>query len=527
MDRGENFEGSDNESEVGRTYHNPSMLTQEAAGVLAGFGAMYNNNNNILIPSNFQQERDQQTADLNAVMGLDITFENEESGNNEVAIGASSTLGTSTRTSRRVTLSAQKQKQRHQPVINNPYDKNNKKRLQPSLPTQALRTSISAASAQTVLVPPAPLATHQETMNAYARNLKTDPLSGMNNISDQQKKSLTSATHNTTSHERRVAAAEVRFIDILKEHASNDTVLMEEINTYVWMDDGLTSDRRLYSTLRGNKTAVKKTILNQALNIWTMKIENLKKPGVPLDANSHEQQVKYLFRAFADRGIEYVPTDFKGEGEFLGVLKEDWKGKKQKDVTFATKRTKPEYDEYGDEKFEKLFTDGTLNPYTNPHHLQICIIWGLGRYLGFRGQDEIVYSKWSQFEITKYKSGPDQGLRKVEAHIKDGYDKSNNLKLGNTAPCEHKPEIREDPNNIHCWVKLFVLYREKCPDEQQRFICKIDDNLTRTTWYYPKNAIGKGKIRAMVKEAAETAGFLDGKVYCTSESRSNGNSNSL
>ncbi|OEU05720.1 hypothetical protein FRACYDRAFT_258535 [Fragilariopsis cylindrus CCMP1102] len=212
MDRGENFEGSDNESEVGRTYHNPPMLTQEAAGVLAGFGAVYNNNNNILIPSNFQQERDQQTADLNAVMGLDITFENEESGNNEVAIGASSTLG-------------------------------------------------------------------------------------------------------------------------------------------------------------------------------------------------------------------------------------------------------------------------------------------------FRGQDEIVYSKWSQFEITKYKSGPDQGLRKVEAHIKDGYDKSNNLKLGNTAPCEHKPEIREDPNNIHCWVKL------------------LHDNITRTTWYYPKNAIGKTKIRAMVKEAAETAGFLDWAKFTAHRNR--------
>jgi hypothetical protein len=275
------------------------------------------------------------------------------------------------------------------------------------------------------------------------------------------------------------------------------------------MDDGLTQDRRLYATLRGTKTAVKKAILNRALNIWTIKIENKKVPGQPLDANSHEQQVKYLFRSFKDRGIEYESTDFKGPGEFLGVLKEDWKGKKVVDPTFATRRTKPEFDEDGDEKFEKLLQDGTLKPYDNSHHLLICIVWGLGRYLGFRGQDEIVNSRWSQFQITTYKSGPDQGLRKVEAQIKDGFDKTNNLKLGFTAPGTSKPEIREDPKNRFCYVKLFAFYREKCLPEQERFLCKPDTNINRTTWYYAKKVQGKEKIRSFIKEAAQMAGFVD------------------
>lgn len=146
-------------------------------------------------------------------------------------------------------------------------------------------------------------------------------------------------------------------------------------------------------------------------------------------------------------------------------------------------------------------------------------VWVVISYLGFRGQDEIVSSKWSQFEMTTYQSGPDQGLRKVEAQIKDGYDKSNNLKLGHTTPCEHRPEIREDPSKAHCWVKLFDYYREKCLDGQQRFICKVDDAITRPTWYYANKPQGKTKVRELIKQAAEMAGFTDWAKFTAHRNR--------
>ncbi|MGK3762061.1 MAG: hypothetical protein ACI8RD_014379 [Bacillariaceae sp.] len=43
------------------------------------------------------------------------------------------------------------------------------------------------------------------------------------------------------THEKRINSSKQRFIDLLKEHASDDSVLLEEINTIILMDDGCNS----------------------------------------------------------------------------------------------------------------------------------------------------------------------------------------------------------------------------------------------------------------------------------------------
>ena len=162
--------------------------------------------------------------------------------------------------------------------------------------------------------------------------------------------------------------------------------------------------------------------------IWTVKVDRnstTKSLTGKLQPNSHEQQIKYLFRAFKDRGIEYSSKEFNGPGEFKGVLKQEWANLRALDAKFGTRPSKPVFDELSDLKFRKLLVDGDLKPFTDKHHLQCCLTMGLGRYLSFRGRSEIVDSKWSQFTHSKYKLGPDEGRWRVSAKIKDGHHKGN------------------------------------------------------------------------------------------------------
>ena len=61
---------------------------------------------------------------------------------------------------------------------------------------------------------------------------------------------------------------------------------------------------------------------------WTIKIANKRKDGgKPLDTWTHTTYIKMLFYAFVTRDIQCKSSEFKGEREFLGVLKHDWNEK--------------------------------------------------------------------------------------------------------------------------------------------------------------------------------------------------------
>ena len=391
----------------------------------------------------------------------------------------------------------------------------------PNMPTMTMATKKPVVASSTT--PTTQTTSSTEPLISYIKKVQNNPSVGGITLSKTQKESMTAvtgATHNTTEYERKVIKAEERFIEILQQHAKQDVFLMAEVDTWVTFEDGFTQERRLYQTCGGIKTPLKKGLLNRALTIWTAFIENTKQKGKALQPNSHEQQVKYLFRAFADKGIQYQAKDFKSSGEFLGVLKIGWEGEAEADPTFGQKPTKPDYDEEGDIKFRKLLEDGTLNPYERARDLQMFLAMGFGRYLAYRGREEIVMSQWDQFEHSQYKTGPDKGMWKVAAKIKNGYDKGNGaLRFGTTSSANYVPEIRENPDNKWCFVKLFVLYRSKCDPSQVRFFCQINPKITQPLWYYAKKPLGRDKISAMIKEVAKCAGFLSWEKFTAHRNR--------
>ena len=95
------------------------------------------------------------------------------------------------------------------------------------------------------------------------------------------------------------------------------------------MPDGIRKDYTFYKMVGGEPMGSKKRIINQILIIWTTKIVNKGKNagGKPLDTSTHATYIKMLFSAFATRDVQYKSSEFKGEGEFLGVLNHDWNEK--------------------------------------------------------------------------------------------------------------------------------------------------------------------------------------------------------
>ena len=217
---------------------------------------------------------------------------------------------------------------------------------------------------------------------------------------------------------------------MLQKHASTDLTLMRLINEWCTPHGSLEPERRFYVELGGEKEIVKKIIVNNAVCIWFLKIDNTKakEEGVPLASGTQQQKVKELFITFKAKGILYTTLDFSWPGEFLGVLQKYWESLKEQNPNFGKKNTKPGFDVNSNEKYCKLFTPGTLKPFNEPKHLMILIIMGLGRLLGFCGQQEIIMSKWRQFTLKTYEFGPDQGVEYVEANICDGHDKTTGLK---------------------------------------------------------------------------------------------------
>ena len=102
---------------------------------------------------------------------------------------------------------------------------------------------------------------------------------------------------------------------------------------------------------------------------------------------------------------------------------------------------------------------------------------GLGRYLGFRAEDEIVNSKRSQFKVKPFTGGDYDGVRYLEAKIGDGHDKTTGFKFGNPNPRENNPKIRENPDDEYCLIKLYEFVQSKCDDSQVRFFCRVDDSI--------------------------------------------------
>ena len=89
------------------------------------------------------------------------------------------------------------------------------------------------------------------------------------------------------------------------------------------MADGLTEDYLFYQSVGGKLGPLKKTLMNQALMIWTLNIKNTK-IGEPLNTNTHSLYIRVLFSGFQKKGIQFNEADFKGKGSFISAVKLDF-----------------------------------------------------------------------------------------------------------------------------------------------------------------------------------------------------------
>eukprot|EP00536_Pseudo-nitzschia_multiseries_P013566 jgi/Psemu1/35624/gm1.35624_g len=205
---------------------------------------------------------------------------------------------------------------------------------------------------------------------------------------------FTNAESNTEAYAKKVVRTHDRFIQIVADATDpakndpGDVVLHGMFTKKVTMKDGIQEDYLFYYHVSGAKSLQSKTLVDQAMKIWTTNIKNLVS-GDPLNFKSHHTYSRQLFSAFHLRGVPYNKGEFKHKGGYKAVIKKDWAEKRAKDPTLGTKRTKAEFDEFVDKKFKKVINDGIYKPYEDMLDLLKLMAMELGRQFGVRGKDEL------------------------------------------------------------------------------------------------------------------------------------------
>ena len=347
-----------------------------------------------------------------------------------------------------------------------------------------------------------------EDYMSYARTIHVDK-NAFEVFEDGQQEMVSSATKDTPEYRKKLQRMEKMFFGTVSKHTKDkDNMLYNLCTTTVKIPGNLDDDLQFYQVLGGEKQPFKKAILSRACNIFTLNIVNTK-TGRPLAANTHGQYVKECFIAFNRKGIRYNQYEFTEEGGFTGVVKADFSEKRKKDPTFGKKNSKPEYDEYGDEKYNEMLRSGKLKPWENPVHMLMVITYSLPAKFGFRGRSEITSCQWSYLRLEQYEHGQFKGLRYVVAAPRGGFDKTHQLSLGNTTERIETTTCHENEIDPNCPIKLLFAYRELCFPDQQFLLCHY--NAASTTKYkYSKNKkVGPIKITEWIKEISKMSGLKD------------------
>eukprot|EP00536_Pseudo-nitzschia_multiseries_P018949 jgi/Psemu1/58178/gm1.58178_g len=311
-----------------------------------------------------------------------------------------------------------------------------------------------------------------------------------------------------------------RFHKIVREATDpttnnpGDAVLREMFTKEVRMKNHLDVDYLFYYNVSGPRNMHKRTILDQALKIWTTRIANAK-DGKPLNTTTHGVYVRQLFSAFHARDVQFAAADFNFQGGFKGVLQKDWNNKREADPTIGTKRTKAEFDEFVDEKFAKVVTDGIYKPFDDMHDLLKLLTMELGRQFGIRGGTELTSLLWAWIRLGSFGWGHMKGLKYVIVAPGGGFDKAHKLSLDNPLVTKQFPMVVEDTSNPFCVIKLISFYRERCKPDQSRFFCHVNIGRKKGSMYYfkPRSPVGQDSLRKWVKEFAEVADFKDWEKY--------------
>eukprot|EP00536_Pseudo-nitzschia_multiseries_P012528 jgi/Psemu1/32375/gm1.32375_g len=221
-------------------------------------------------------------------------------------------------------------------ILRNPYRRRGRKEAQ-------TRTTIA-----TTTTTEQPTATNDFDMTASAQEHTEKIYNNANhfNTFGEKGEEYALAETITRKYSKMKNSTHNRFHKIVREATDpttnnpGDAVLHEMFTKEVRMKNHLEVDYLFYYNVSGPRNMHKRTILDQALKIWTTRIANAKD-------------------AFHARDVQFAAADFNFQGGFKGVLQKDWNNKREADPTIGTKRTNAEFDEFVDEKFAKVVTDAT------------------------------------------------------------------------------------------------------------------------------------------------------------------------
>eukprot|EP00536_Pseudo-nitzschia_multiseries_P012366 jgi/Psemu1/31810/gm1.31810_g len=288
--------------------------------------------------------------------------------------------------------------------------------------------------------------------NKYCKMIYHDP-NHFNTFGEDGDR-FTNAELNTEAYAKKVVRNHDRFIQIVADATDpakndpGDAVLHEMFTKKIIF----------YYRASGAKSLQSKTLVDQAMKIWTTTINYLVS-GDPLNFKSHHTYSRQLFSAFHLRGVPYNEGEFKHKGGYKAV-----------DPTLGTKRTKAEFDELVDEKFKKVINDGTYKPYEDMLDLLKLMAMELG-----------------------------------------GFDTSHQLSLNNAEVSTNDPMVVEDTDNPNCIVKLIFYYRDHCSPDQVRFFCHVNHLRHKTSKcvFKAKSPVEADTIRKWVRDLTEVADFKD------------------
>jgi hypothetical protein len=157
--------------------------------------------------------------------------------------------------------------------------------------------------------------------------------------------------------------------------------------------DGCKEDYAFFNVLVGEKTYGKTVILNKCCILCGMKWLCLSgsNRGNPLSPESFTKYMGIISFEFNNQfGMKFdFKNDFDDKGQFHAVMIVQWNSFRSKDPSFGTRKHNAQFDWEADPKIQKAITDGKLKPYENPEHLQLVVLYVLGRMFLLRGCKEM------------------------------------------------------------------------------------------------------------------------------------------
>eukprot|EP00536_Pseudo-nitzschia_multiseries_P009149 jgi/Psemu1/22471/gm1.22471_g len=251
------------------------------------------------------------------------------------------------------------------------------------------------------------------------------------------------------------------------------------------MNDNLTEGYLFHKTVSRKPNKQSKSIVDQALKIWTTHLTNLQN-GKLLDFKMHQ-------------GVKYSYYSSKHKGIYVAVVNTDRKDNKIEDPTLGTKRNKAKFDEFADEKFKKVIDDGTYKPFEDSYDLLQIMAMELGWQFGIRGRDELVYLKCDYLKLGVFAYGAMKDLKYTIIAPSGGFCKTNGLSINNLIENKQHPMVVEDPENPNL-----------------RSFCHVNNNKKKTAniYFKLKSPVSTGIIQKWVREFAQGADFKDWEKEC-------------